>query len=396
MAIHMNALFTVAFAAALYWLGNRLVARIAFLRTYCIPAPLVGGLLFALANTVLYATGNPYFTFDSNIQTLLMVAFFTSVGFTAQIDQLKRGGKAVVVAMILASVLTLLQNFLGAGVLMAFGEDPRLGLAVGSISMVGGPGTAASFGPVLEAAGAEGGTAVGIAAATFGLVMGSLLGGPAADWLIRRYKIAGRADAEETQTAAAEEKAKLSAGKILFALALIGVCMAVADGMAKGFTKHVGVNLPWFVAAMLAGAILRNCWVFGGFPDEEADRVGSICLCGFLSMAMMSLKIWDLAELAGPLVVALALQTVLILVFSYFFVFPRMGRDYDSAVMTAGFIGFAMGATSNAMANMQAVTKKYGPSPTSFLVIPLVGGMGIDFVNIFVVSALIPILGNLI
>lgn len=396
MAIHVNAVFTVGFAAVLYWLGNWLVKRIAFLRTYCIPAPLVGGLLFALANTMLYATGSPYFTFDSNIQTFLMVAFFTTVGFTARIDQLMKGGKAVVIAMILASVLTLMQNFLGAGVLMAFGQDPRLGLAVGSISLVGGPGTAASFGPVLEAAGAAGGSVVGIAAATFGLVMGSLLGGPAADWLIKRYAIAGRTTEEDVQATVTEQKAKLSAGKIVLALVLVGLCMAVADGMAETFTKHVGVSLPWFVAAMLTGAILRNCWVFKGFPDEEADRIGGICLCGFLSMAMMSLKIWDLAELAGPLVVALALQTILLLAFSYFFVFPRMGRDYDAAVMTAGFIGFAMGATSNAMANMQAVTKKYGPSPTSFLVIPLVGGMGIDFVNIFVVSALIPVLGGLV
>lgn len=394
MAIQVNAFFTVLFAAVLYWIGNRLVKRISFLRTYCIPAPLVGGLLFALANTILYATGSSYFTFDSNIQTLLMVAFFTTVGFTARIDQLRKGGKAVLVAMILATILTLLQNFLGAGVLMAFGQDPRLGLAVGSISMVGGPGTAASFGPVLEAAGAEGGSVVGIAAATFGLVMGSLLGGPTADWLIKRYGIAGRAAEEDETEAETERKVKLSAEKIAVALALVGLCMAVADGMAKSFTKHVGVSLPWFVAAMLAGAILRNCWIFKGFPDAEADRLGGICLCGFLSMAMMSLKIWDLADLAGPLIVALALQVVLLLAFSYFLVFPRMGRDYDAAVMTAGFIGFSLGATSNAMANMQAVTKKYGPSPTSFLVIPLVGGMGIDFVNIFVVSALIPVFGS--
>lgn len=399
MAIQINAFFTVLFAAALYWLGNRLVKRISFLRTYCIPAPLVGGLLFALANTILHATGSFYFTFDSNIQTLLMVAFFTTVGFTARIDQLMKGGKAVVVAMILASILTLLQNFLGAGVLMAFGKDPRLGLAVGSISMVGGPGTAASFGPVLEAAGAEGGSVVGLAAATFGLVMGSLLGGPAANWLIRRYKIEGRAAEEaekETATGKKVKKPRYSPERFFVSITLIGMCMVVADGMAEAFTKHIGVNLPWFVAAMLAGAILRNCWVFKGFPDEEADKLGNLCLCGFLSMAMMSLKIWDLADLAGPLVVALAFQVIMLLAFSYFFVFPRMGRDYDAAVMTAGFIGFSLGATSNAMANMQAVTKKYGPSPTSFLVIPLVGGMGIDFVNIFVVSALIPVFGNLV
>ena len=396
MAIHMNALLTVAFSAALYWLGNWLVARITVLQTYCIPAPLVGGILFALTNTILYAAGKPYFTFDSKIQTLLMVAFFTTAGFTAQISLLKKGGKAVLVAMILASALTLLQNLLGAGVLMAFGQDPRLGLAVGSISLIGGPGTAASFGPVLEAAGAKGGLAVGVAAATFGLVMGSVLGGPVANWLIKRHGITGRAAEENAAAVATEQHTTLSAPRLAAAAILIVLCMLAADGMAKVFTGHTGVNLPWFVAAMLAGAILRNLWFFGSFPDEEADRIGNICLCGFLSMAMMSLKIWDLAELAGPLVVTLALQTILLLVFSCFFAFPKMGRDYDAAVMTAGFIGFAMGATSNAMANMQAVTRKYGPSQTSFLVIPLVGGMGIDFVNIFVVSALIPIFGNLI
>jgi ESS family glutamate:Na+ symporter len=167
--------------------------------------------------------------------------------------------------------------------------------------------------------------------------------------------------------------------------------------LGGAFTALTGVTLPWFVSSMFIAAVLRNTTELPDeeFPDDEADKIGNVCLCGFLSMAMMSLKIWDLAELAGPLVVALALQTILLMVFSLFVVFPRLGRDYDAAVMTAGFIGFSMGATSNAMANMQAVSKKYGPSPTAFLVIPLVGGMAIDFVNIFVVSALIPVLGAL-
>lgn len=397
MTIQVNVFGTIFAASALYLLGVAIVKKVTFLARYCIPAPLVGGLIFAVINTALYMTGNPYFSFNANIQTFLMVVFFTCVGFTARVDLLKAGGQAVVMALILASILTVAQNVLGAGVLLAFGEDPRLGLAVGSISLVGGPGTAASFGPVLEAAGAVGGSAVGMAAATFGLVMGSVLGGPAADYLVRKYRLSGSAAQAETQTGEAAKKIGSTAGRWASIVCIIAFCMCSGYVLAGAFSALTGITLPWFVASMFMAAMLRNTTVLSEeeFPDEEADRLGNVCLCGFLSMAMMSLKIWELAELAGPLVAALALQTILLMLFSYFVVFPRLGRDYDAAVMTAGFIGFSMGATSNAMANMQAVTNKYGPSSTAFLVIPLVGGMAIDFVNIFVVSALIPALGVL-
>lgn len=397
MTISVNVLGTILAAAALYLLGTFIVKHVSFLARYCIPAPLVGGLIFAVINTVLYSTGNHYFTFDSHIQTFLMVVFFTCVGFTARVNLLKAGGKAVMMALLLASILTLMQNGLGAGVLMAFGEDPRLGLAVGSIALVGGPGTAASFGPVLEAAGAAGGSVIGIAAATFGLVVGSLLGGPTADYLARKYGLSGPSETVEESVETKVTKSGNVQYRAISIICIIAFCMGAGYVLGGAFTALTGVTLPWFVASMFMGALVRNTTSVPDdeFPDDEADKIGNVCLCGFLSMAMMSLKIWDLAELAGPLIVALILQTVLMMWFSLYIVFPRLGRDYDAAVMTAGFIGFSMGATSNAMANMQAVTNKYGPSPTSFLVIPLVGGMAIDFVNIFVVSALIPLLGAL-
>lgn len=397
MAINVNALTTLVVAAVLYWLGDWLVKHVRPLRMYCIPAPLVGGLLFAIANTVLYATGRDYFIFNSHIQTFFMIVFFTTVGFTVRIPLLRQGGKAVIRCLVLATALTLAQNVLGALVLGSMGQDPRLGLAVGSISLVGGPGTAAAFGPVLEEAGAAGGSVVGISAATFGLIMGSILGGPAANWLIRRNGIEGRSES----AAVAENEAagqKLRAKPFGVGVLLILFCMGGSYILAESFTALTGITMPWFAAAMLLSAVLRNTTEMPDeeFPDYECDVIGSVSLCAFLSMAMMSLKIWELAELAGPLVVALAAQTALLLWFSVGIVFPKLGGDYDAAAMTAGFIGFSMGATSNAMANMQAVTNKYGPSPTAFMVIPLVGGMAIDFVNIFVISAMLPMLGGLI
>ena len=396
MAIEVNALFTLLAAGALFWLGDWLVRHISILRQWCIPAPLVGGVLFAIANTALHATGQNYFVFNSQIQTFFMIVFFVTVGFSVRVPLLKQGGKAVVGCLVLATILTLAQNILGAGVLGAMGVDPRLGLAVGSISLVGGPGTAAAFGPVLEEAGAVGGSVVGISAATFGLIMGSILGGPTADWLIRRHRISGRCESVAQEEETLQERSRISVRKFLVCAILTMFCFLTSYLLAHCFTLVTGITLPWFAAAMFMGALIRNTTEIGEdeFPDEEADRIGNVSLCAFLSMAMMSLKIWELAELAGPLVVALAAQTVLLLWFSIYIVFPRLGGDHDAAVMTAGFIGFSMGATSNAMANMQAVTNKYGPSPTAFMVIPIVGGMAIDFVNIFVISTMLPILGT--
>ena len=395
--IEVNALFTVIAAAALYWLGDWLVRHIPLLRQYCIPAPLVGGLIFAACNTFLYASGRSYFAFDGRVQTFFMIVFFVSVGFTVRIPLLRQGGKAVILSLVLATALTLAQNVLGAGVLGVMGVDPRLGLAVGSISLVGGPGTAAAFGPVLEEAGAAGGSVVGISAATFGLIMGSVLGGPAANWLIKNNEIATLCENLSQQDETEQAVVKLEWKRAGVGAVLIAFCFLCSYLLAECFTVLTGIALPWFAAAMLLSAVVRNSTEMDEdeFPDSEVEAIGNVSLCAFLSMAMMSLRIWELADLAVPLVVALAVQTIFLLAFSVYIVFPKLGGDYDAAVMTAGFIGFSMGATSNAMANMQAVTNRYGPSPTALLVIPLVGGMAIDFVNIFVISTMLPILGAL-
>lgn len=393
--IQLNMYHAAAVAAVLYWLGSTITKKVTFFSRYCIPAPLVGGLVFALANTILYAGGLPYFEFDSTLQTLFMTMFFTTVGFTVSIPLLVKGGKAVIVCLILASVLTVLQNVLGAGTLLALGEDPRLGLAVGSISLIGGPGTAAAFGPDLEAAGCVGGSVVGLAAATFGLVMGSVMGGPTARRLIEKHKLTYKSSETEGEEID-DERFVTDPQRFLKSFLLILFCVGLGNLVSQILQNVTGMTFPGYIGAMLVAVAVRNTMDhFGGdYPEQEIDTLGGMCLSIFLAMAMMGLKLWELVDLAVPVMITLALQVVLMFVFCYFLVFRMMGRDYDAAVMTAGFIGFAMGATSNAMANMQAVTKKYGPSPTAYFAIPMVGGMFIDFVNAIVIAVMIPMLGK--
>ena len=397
MAIQLNLYHAVAVAAVLFGLGGWLIKRIKFFETYCIPAPLVGGLCFAILNTILYAAGISHIEFDTTLQTVFMNMFFTTVGFTVSLPLLVKGGKAVLICLVLASVLTLMQNFLGAGAMLVMGQDPRLGLAVGSISLIGGPGTAAAFGPDLEAAGCVGGSVVGLAAATFGLVMGSIMGGPTARRLIVRKGLKCEA-VGESGVVAEDECFQTGGGAFVKGFMLVLFCVGAGSWVSAVLQDVTGMTFPGYIGAMLVAVVVRN--VMDGckidFPGNEIETVGSMSLSIFLAMAMMGLKLWELVGLAVPMVVALILQMALMFLFCYFLIFRCMGRNYDAAVMTAGFIGFAMGATSNAMANMQAVTKRYGPSPTAYFAIPMVGGMFIDFVNAVVIAVMIPMLGNLI
>lgn len=395
MAIELNMYHAVAVAAVLFWLGDMLTKKIRFFNRYCIPAPLVGGLIFALINTVLYATGLPYITFDSTLQTFFMTMFFTTVGFTVSLPLLFRGGRAVIVCLVLGSVLTVVQNVLGAGILFGMGQDPRLGLAVGSISLIGGPGTAAAFGPDLEAAGCAGGSVVGLAAATFGLVMGSIMGGPTARRLIEKHGLTGRGGSTLEES---NDDYTTNSGNYIKAFMMILFCVGLGNWLSAVLEDLTEMTFPGYIGAMLVAVVVRNLMIVGGqeHPENEIETLGNMSLSIFLAMAMMGLKLWELVDLALPMMVTLAAQVVLMFVFAYFIVFRIMGKDYDAAVMTAGFIGFAMGATSNAMANMQAVTKKYGPSPTAYFAIPMVGGMFIDFVNAVVIAFMIPMLGSLV
>lgn len=376
-------------AAILFWVGNFLVEKIRFLKEKCIPAPLVGGVIFALANTVLSLNSVMQVTFDDTLQSFFMLVFFTTVGFTVSLPLLKSGAKSILLMLFLASVMIFLQNFLGGGIAAAFNLDPRLGVAAGSTALIGGPGTAAAFGKTMDEMGIVGGSTVGITAAVFGLVMGSIMGGPTAYRRIKQYNLKSdeavvAGDVEDDDTNAF----KSTSGDFVQAAMLLAVAIGIGTLVSKLLHDVTGVTFPSYIGAMLVAAVIRNVIDARGkkFQNEEIDVVGNISLSLFLAMAMMGLKLWQLINLALPLIVILAAQIILMYVFSYFVVFNAMGKNYNAAVQTAGFIGFAMGATSNAMANMQAITRQYGPAREAYFVIPMVGGLFIDFVNAFAIT----------
>lgn len=397
LTIELNMYHAVALGAFLFWMGGIITDKVRLLNRYCIPAPLIGGLCFSVLNCILYSSGIASVTFDSTLQTVFMIMFFTTVGFTVSIPALLKGGKAVVLCLIVSVVMIPLQNFLG-GVMEVFGRDPLLGIGCGSIALIGGPGTAAAFGPDLEAAGAVGGSVVSIAAATFGLVAGSLMGGPTARRLIEKHNLRPEAMAAiggtqgvglATDVASEGERFITNSPRFAKGFMLLLLAVGIGNQVSVWLTALTDLTFPTYIGAMLVAVVVRN--VMDGahteYPAEEIDTMGNMFLSIFLAMALAGLKLWELIDLALPMIVCLLLQCVVMVLFAYFVVFRVMGRNYDAAVMTAGFIGFAMGATSNAMANMQVVTKKYGPSPVAYFAIPMVGGMFIDFFNAVLIAA---------
>lgn len=382
LEINLNMYHAVALGAAMFWLGTVLTSRIGILNRFCIPAPLVGGLCFALVNALLYAAGVAVIQFDNTLETVFMVLFFCTVGFTVSIPQLLKGGKAVMLLLLLGVVMIVLQNGMGGAIMALMGKNPLYGIGCGSIALIGGPGTAAGIGPDLEAAGAAGAKAVSIAAATFGLVSGSLMGGPTARLLINKFQLRGKSSGHNDNIQE-DETLVTNSGRLIkgFMIVLLGVGMG--NQVSTWLTKLCGFSFPGYIGAMVVAVGIRNVMDAGKmeFPGREIDSFGNVFLSIFLSMALAGLKLWQLVDLAVPMVVCLAAQVLLMFLFAYFIVFRVMGRDYDAAVMTAGFIGFGMGATSNAMANMQVVSKKYGPSPIAYFAVPMVGSLFIDFFN---------------
>lgn len=393
--INLNMYHAVALAAVLYWLGNILCSKVSIFNKYCIPAPLVGGVCFSLLNTILYATGVAYIAFDSTLQTVFMNIFFTTVGFSVSLPQLKKGGKAVALMLLLGTIITVVQNVIGVVLVGALGADPRLGLCVGSIAMVGGPGTAASYGELMDGMGITGASVAGLAAATFGLVAGSIMGGPIARRCIDKYKLEGQAKSASANVSETEDDTITStSGRFVKGFMLLMFALGIGNFVGAQLTAITDLTFPGYIGAMIVAAVVRNVVdaMYGEFPMDEVDVVGNMSLNLFLAMALAGLQLWLLVDLALPMIVTLAVQVIVMFIFSYFVVFQVMGKDYDAAVMTSGFIGFAMGATSNAMANMQAVTKKYGPSPISFFAIPMVGSLFIDFLNALIITGMLNML----
>lgn len=394
-AIQLDMYQAAAVAALVLLFGRFLVRNLDLLRRYCIPEPVAGGVVFALAHLALRQAGILEISFDSTLQTFFMVVFFCSVGFTACFRLLKKGGLQVLLFLGIAVMMCVLQNSLGAFIASAFDLDPRLGLATGSIPMVGGHGTAASFGPLLEKAGVSGASAVAIASATFGLVAGCVIGGPTAVSRIRQKKLHSFETATGSNEVVVDKNevtGAIDSGRFLNA----ALCLALAIGAGTVVSAWLNkvFTFPIYIGAMLVAAFIRNTTDMAGkeIPMEEISTIGSFSLSLFLGLAMMGLKLWELADLAVPMVVMLVAQTVLMMVYAYFVVFNLLGKNYDAAVMTSGFCGFGMGATPNAMANMQAITQKYGPAPTAYFVVPLVGSLFIDFMNTIIITSFLNLL----
>lgn len=395
MEIQIDMYQTLAVSVLVLVLGQFLKKRINFLEKFCITAPVIGGLLFAVLTCVCYSLGIAEFTFDDTLREVCMVFFFTSVGFQANLKVLKSGGKSLFIFLGLVVVLIVAQNFLALGVSKVLHLDPLVGLCTGSIPMVGGHGTAGAFGPVLEDFDVKGATTICTAAATFGLIAGSLIGGPIGKRLIDRKKLLDTAVAEDDSILVEDEK-KHERHTNMYAAAVFQLIIAVGIGtiISELLTK-TGLTFPIYIGAMIAAAVIRNIGEYSGKFDiymGEINNLGGICLSLFLGMAMITLKLWQLAELALPLIILLSAQLILMMLFTYFVVFNVMGRDYDAAVLSAGTCGFGMGATPNAMANMQAICDRYVPSVKAYLLIPLIGSLFADFLNSLVITFFINIL----
>ncbi|MBR2256389.1 MAG: sodium/glutamate symporter [Blautia sp.] len=386
---------TLAMAVAALYLGSFLRARVSFLERFCIPSPVVGGLLFAILNCVLYVTGVIEISFTDTLREVCMVFFFTSVGFQANLKVLKSGGRALFVLLGLVIAMILAQNGIAVGLAAALKQDLLVGMCAGSIPMVGGHGTAGAFGPVLEDFGLIGATTVCTAAATYGLISGSLIGGPIANYLIRKKDLLKTVVKEDDFVLAEDEEAHQRDCRN-YAPASFQLIIAVGIGTVFSYLlSKTGMTFPIYIGAMIAAAVIRNLSeYFGKYTIHmgEINDLGGIMLSLFLGIAMITLKIWQLAELALPLIILLSAQTVFMFVYARFVVFTIMGHDYDAAVITAGICGFGMGATPNAMANMQAICDKYAPSIKAYLLIPIAGSLFADFINSLVITFFINLL----
>ena len=395
MDITLDMYQTVAVAVVVLMIGNFLKKKISFLQRFCIPSPVIGGLLFAIFTLILYATGIAVIDFDDTLKEVCMVLFFTSVGFQANLKVLKSGGKALIVFLVLVVALIIGQNFASIGLANVLGLDSLTGMTTGSIPMIGGHGTAGAFGPVLEDFGVSGATTVCTAAATFGLIAGSLMGGPIGNRLIKKHNLLDTIKTED-DSFLVEEEEKHERHFSMYAPAVFQLIIAVGIGtIVSELLSLTGMTFPIYIGAMIVAAIMRNIGEYTGkitIHMGEINDLGGICLSLFLGIAMITLKLWQLADLALPLVILLASQTVLMFLFAYFVVYNIMGRDYDAAVIAAGTCGFGMGATPNAMANMQAICDKYAPSVKAYLIIPIVGSLFADFLNSLTITFFINLL----
>jgi ESS family glutamate:Na+ symporter len=389
---------TLAFGGVVLLLGYGLRRWIPPLARLNIPAPVIGGLLVAVAVLIARQQGVELAKFDTTLQSPLMIAFFTTIGFGASLSMLRIGGPLVLRFFLLATAFAFVQNIAGALVAIPFGLDPLFGVLAGSVTLTGGPATGLAFAPLFEDAGVQGAASIAVAAAMGGIIFGGLVGGPVSTFLIERFQLHPSRGAQQPvrKTITVEEvaDAPLAPGDdestslaLIRNVVAILVAMWIGSWVSAGF-KAMGITLPAYIGAMLVAAAMRNLddvtgWL--GLSRRFIDEFGAVALSLFLVLALMTLKLWELAGLALPLITILVVQVALVALVCLP-VFRVMGRDYEAAVMSGGFVGFMLGTTANAMAVMRTLVERYGPAPTAFLVAPMVGAFFIDFTNALIIT----------
>lgn len=399
MELNLNIYETMALVSTIFYLGKYMRWKVSTLVKFCIPPAVVGGFIFALLTLLLHISDIITLNLDMTLQNLFMTTFFTSIGFTASFKVLKQGGKQVIIFLGLAALLVILQNSVGVTLASLFNLNPLLGLCTGSIPMIGGHGTAGSFGPMLEEMGVAKATTVSVASATFGLIMGSIIGGLVARNLIIRYKVKTTHDESSNNQPVEvgdfneENPNILSFKKLMNAACFLFIAMGIGSLISK-LIQTSGLTFPSYIGAMLVAATIRNIYDIRKkeIYEKEIETIGGLSLSFFLTMALMGLKLWQLFDLALPLLIMLIAQVLLVGIFAYFIIYRIMGKNYEGVVFASATCGFGMGATPNAIANMDELTNRFGFAHTPYFVVPIVGGLFIDFVN----SAIITIFINLI
>ena len=421
VSFELDMIQTAGIGALALLVGMVLTRKVGFLQRFCVPSPVSGGIIFSLLTLALYVWGNIEVSFDGTLKDVFMLAFFTSVGFQSDLKVIKQGGRMLVIMLALLVAIIALQNLMPMGITKVMGVDPLIGMAAGSISMTGGHGTAGGFASVLEGLGLHGAGTIGMAAATFGLIAGSMIGGPLAERIIRKKltheqmqtpdeevdpAMAGIESDEASPTGRAKRISSNEQEFQQYAKATYCIVLVMGAGTIMSWLlAKTGVTFPTYFGALILAAIARNTLGFISFKRNgkrvKADKlldmdriisVGNICLSMFLGMAMISLKLWELQSLALPLIVILVAQVAMMDFFVYFVAFRLLGRSYDAAVLCAGICGFGLGATPNAMANMSAVCYKYRYTVKPFLIVPIIGAMFADLINTGMITLFLNIL----
>lgn len=410
--IHLDMIQTVAMAGIVVFFGYGIRRGVPILARYNLPAPVLGGLVIAVVNLACHRLDIVPLHFDTALQVPLMTAFFTSIGFAGSFSLFRKGGLQILIFLAIAVAFTLVQNVAGIAVALPLGQHPLFGVFNSSVTLVGGPATGLAFAPLFEQSGVPGAASLAVASAMTGIISGGIIGAPIGTWLIERYGLAkGRLavpHAEPPQAAEVLEEQlqdlpdETPAGEdrgsyvLLKNLVVILVAIWVGHWISRGFSA-LGVILPGYIGAMIAGVVIRNIVDATGrfhLSQETIDDIGNVSLSLFIAMAMMTLKLWELASVALPMLAVIAVQVALVGTAALFLLWRLLGRDYDAAVTCAGFCGFMLGTTANAMANMESLAERYGPARRAFLVVPIVGAFFIDLVNAIIITMFVNVFRN--